>query len=304
MPAMTLSSSILIAALVWLFALPSSGQSGRQFRKLHYESDFQSRGWFFAPGMTWMMPSATDRQNTRISNLEQANDTLYSGSFSAGGRPGLYLGIGRHKFVDGYYFINHIDFGGHFKMLRGIEEFSGLVKADSMLAETQNAGRFSESFAGLFFRVSNIAQLGSTTWIHNSFGLNAEYRVISRRSYDGLSTGMAHSFPEAFQGQLHYRIGLGWKADPGLYFLLSAETPILNLYPFYDGKSTLPYFSTRYRPVILTLNVMFLDRTKSKPCENQPGRSSTQVDKENPGRNAAGDLFGPDVKRKVKRRRR
>ncbi|MFN8698834.1 MAG: hypothetical protein ACK5XQ_05855 [Flavobacteriales bacterium] len=278
-------------------------QREKQLRDLYYESAFQKRGWFFAPGMTWMAPSGAERQDTRISNTEQENDTLYTGRFNAAGRPGLYLGAGRHKFVDGYYFINHLDYGAHFKMLRGVEEFTGRVKSPSGLTETDNRGRFSESFAGLFFNVSNIIQLSNTIWIHNSLGLNAEYRLITRRTYEGLSTGMPHVFPEAFQGQLHYKPGFGWKADPGLYFLIAAETPILNIFPFYDGKSTLPYFSTRYRPVIFTIQVMFLDKTKSRSCENQPGKRSTDVDKENPGKNENGGLFGPDVKYKGRRKR-
>jgi hypothetical protein len=48
---------------------------------------------------------------------------------------------------------------------------------------------------------------------------------------------------------------------------------------------------------------MFLDKTKSRSCENQPGKRSTDVDKENPGKNENGSLFGPDVKYKGRRKR-
>jgi hypothetical protein len=299
---MTVSRYIPFLPLA-LIALPAISQSERQLRPLHYENEYQPRGWFFAPGATWMWPSSSERQNTRISNAQEQGDTLYTGEFGASGRPGIYAEFGRHKFIRNYYVISHLDYGAHFKMLRGTEDFRGRVLSGTALTETENRGRFSESFAGLFFNVSNILQLSNTSWLHNTVGANAEYRVISRRSYEGLSTGMPHVFPDAFQGQLHYKIGFGWKADPGLYVLTSLETPILNVYPFYDGKSTLPYFSTRYRPLILSVRIMFLDRTRTRECENQPGQRSTDVDKEKPGKNASDNLFGPDVKYKGRKKR-
>ena len=282
----------------------ASAQNGRQSRDLYYESAYQPKGWFFAPGVTWMWPTAMERADTRISNLEQQGDTLYSGSFRAAGRPGLYAEVGRHKFVEDYYFIDHFDFGAHFKMLRGKEDFNGVVKSQNDLLPAENKGRFSESFAGAFINVSNIIQLNDVLWVHNSFGLNAEYRVISRRSYEGLSTGMPHAFPDPFQGQLHYKLGFGWKADAGLYILTALETPLLNIYPFYDGKSTSPYFSSRYRPLILTVRVMFLDKTKTKSCENQPGKTITNVNKDRPGKHNSNDLFGRDVKMKGKQKKK
>lgn len=293
-----ISTVIAVAAAQLLFA-----QYEKQLRPLHYENDYQSRGWFFAPGVTWMWPSSSDRQDIRISNREQQHDTLYDGQFKASGRPGIYAAFGRHKFVRDYYFIDHLDYGLAFKMLRGSEQFNGMVKSGNVLAATENRAKFSESFASLFFNVSNIVQLSNTVWIHNSIGANADFRIISRRQFKGNATGMAHNFPETLLGQLHYRPGLGWKADPGLYFLLSVETPVLNVYPFDDGKSTLTYFSSRYRPLILSLQVMFLDKTKTKACENQPGKQSTDVDKEKPGKNKSDSLFGPDVKYGGRRKR-
>jgi len=298
-----LHPKFLSALLLALLVQSGTAQYEKQLRPLHYENEYLPKGWFFAPGMTWMIPSAVDRQDTRISNKEQLGDTLYDGRFRASGRPGIYLAAGRHKFIRDYYVIDHIDFGIHARMLRGRERFDGLVKNENVLAPTENLGRFSETFAGVFFNASNITQLSNSIWIHNTLGANAEYRVLSRRQFEGVSTGMVHAFPEPFLGQLHYKLGVGWKADPGLYFLLSAETPVLNVYPFDDGKSTLTYFSSRYRPLTITLQVMFLDKTKTRSCENQPGKQSTDVDKESPGKNKNSGLFGPDVKYKGKKRR-
>jgi hypothetical protein len=304
MMAMKSQCALILLFALMLLSIHVESQVGRQKRDLYYESAYQPRGWFFAPGLTWMWPNDGSRTDTRISNREQLNDTLYSGVFRAGGRPGLYLEAGRHRFVENYFFIQHMDFGAHFKMLRGKEDFEGVVKDANQLLPVSNKGRFSESFAGLFVNVSNVMQLSDRSWVHHSFGLNAEYRILSNRKYEGPSGGMPHVFPGSFQGQLHYKLAIGWKADPGLYVLMALETPVLNIYPFDDGKSTVPYFASRYRPFILTLRVMFLDKTKSKSCENQPGTKSTDLDKENPGRHGSNDLFGRDAKMKGKQKRR
>lgn len=277
----------------------------RELRPLYDLNEWQKSGWFFAPGITLMQPAERNRDEARIIRPTGVNDTLHQGTFSNRSRVGLYLEAGRHHFTDKIYFVDHIDYGIHIKMLRGTERFDGRVKVDNALAPFNNAGRFSETFAGAFFNASNIARMSSNVWWHSSVGINAEYRIISRRSYDGPTTGMLMNYPQPFLGQLHIKGGIGWKADPGLYFMPMIETPVLSLLPFDDGKSTLQYFTGRYRPIIITLRVLFLDRRKGRECENQPGKPLTKEELEKSGMKHKGNsLFGDDINaRKLKKRK-
>ncbi|MFY7971838.1 MAG: hypothetical protein ACOVOO_07840 [Flavobacteriales bacterium] len=291
----------ILFTLCLLFALSANAQMERQNRALYYESEYQPKGWFGGAGFTYTFPTQLAYDQTRVSNRTVENDTLYSGRFNPKGRFGLYFEAGRHHFTKKVYLVDHIDYGIAFKQYKGREDFEGKVKADSLLAFS-NIGKFGYTYLGAFFNASNIFQIGDQFWIHNSLGANVDYAIIKKETYLGPTTGMPQVFPSNLQAQLHYKLGLGWKAGAGLYFLPSIETPILNLYRFDDGKSTMAVFSSRYRPIIVSVRVMFLDRTKTKSCENQPG-SKQQVDKDKPGKHQSNSLFGDEVKMKKLRKR-
>ncbi len=241
-------------------------QNGRQKSKLYGSNSYQNKGWFFAPGITLSPGVSGDRFETLRGSGDLSNDTIYSGRFDPKSRIGFYAEVGRHHFIENIYLINHIDYGAHFKMLRGTERFVGKVNTGSSLIETSNNAAFSESFAGAFFNASNIIQLTDHGWLHNSIGVNAEYRVIESRNASGFYGGIPQTFPADLVAQVHYKFGFGIKIDNGLYVLPAIETPILNLYTFNRGKSTLPYFSSEYRPLIISLRVMFLDKTADRKC--------------------------------------
>jgi len=264
-------------------------------------------GWMFAPGITYMLPASFSRDETRTVFSENSIDTLYNGTFSSAGKIGAYLEVGRHHFLRRFYFLHHIDYGAHFKMLRGKEDFSGIMNAETSMLAVANKGKFSESFAGLFFNASNIWQVGDDKWIQNSLGINGDYRVISRRSYEGVSAGMSQEFPPNFLFQLHYKIGFGWKPQKNIFVMPMLETPILSIMPLDDGKSTLQYFSSRYRPIIFTLRIMFLDKSKfnGPECGEQPrnGGMPDGLSKDDAGKHKGDDLFGPDAKPKRAKRK-
>lgn len=272
---------LIIVIIHWA----AEAQVGRQKAPLYGENSFQKRGWFFAPGITLMPSSTGNRFQTLYGEGELANDTLYNGRFNPSSRIGAYAEVGRHKFVEGYYLLHHFDYGIHFKLLRGKEEFAGQVNQGGMLIDATNKSTFSDGSAGAFINASNIIQIGDKTWIHNSLGLNFDFIFLRNRASENSFPVIPQEFPENIQLQLHYKLGFGFKIDPGLYVMPMVETPILNLYPTLDGKSTLPYFSNRYRPIIITIRFLFLDKTEGRKC----------VGKDTSG--GKHDLWGKDMKK-------
>ena len=93
-----------------------------------------------------------------------------------------------------------------------------------------------------------------------------DFRLFQSNTYAGPTTGMVQAFPGTFLAQLHYRFGFGFKVRSGLFIVPSIETPILTVVPFDDGKSTLQYFSSRYRPLLISIRIMLLDKRKSADC--------------------------------------
>ncbi len=289
-----------VRAILILFLLgiiqTAQAQYGRQLTPIYVDgTSYQNKGWFVSPGITYMLPEDRNEKRTEYMQRQDQLDTLYDGNFKRKGRVGLYLEVGRHHFLTASPIINHLDYGIHFKMLRGRENFEGTTFLPPTPTPVVDQSLFSESFAGGFFNASNIWQVTDHHWIQNSIGLNAEYRVISKRQME-VPFGASHTFPNAFIAQAHYKLGFGWRPEPGIYILTMLETPIITAYPWENGKSTLPYFTGRYRPLILTLRIAWLSKAKERSCENQPGKNAPNLDKKR-RKKTSNSLFGDDAKR-------
>lgn len=292
---------------LFLFLIPfvALAQRGSQMRPIYVEgTSYKNTGWFIGPGFTYMLPENRNQNLTMYTGSGDALDTLYSGDFNRRGKIGLYLELGRHHFVTSRSIIDHYDYGVHFKMLRGRESFSGISAAGAGYALVENSARYSESFAGAFFNASHIFQLTNNKWIQASLGANVEYRVLSNRSFGGASYANTWQFPEPLLAQVHFKLGYGWRPEPGIYILPMVETPVITGYPWDGFKSTLPYYSGRIRPLIFTLRIQWLSKRPARECEGQPGKMSTDVDKENPGKRGSNSLWGNEGKKMDRKRRK
>lgn len=272
-----------------MFIGTAVAQSGRQHRPL-YDLDggaFHRRGWHFAPGVAYAFPSAAGRENERLIATEGgAVDTLYAGEFSAAGKPGIYLEVGRTHLMDALFILDCIDYGIGLKQLRGREDFSGTMFPEGGVVEVENRGDFSQMRGTAFVNFSNIHQLSDRSFLQNSLGFNTDYRFIDRVTYNGPTTGMLQGFPPDFTCDIHYKLGFGWRPESGRFVIPTLETPLLSVVQFQDGRSTTQWFSTRYRPIIFTLRFILLDKRKSPDCvgASRGGRKH--------------ELFDPSMRRK------
>lgn len=252
-----------------LSCLSSNAQSGRQLRALYNLSggSFESKGWHFAPGLTYCIPSGADRFDQRLvaNDAMGVPDTLYTGAFDHNGGLGFYLEVGRHHFVD-YFLLTYIDYSLGFKQLRGGEQFAGRMLVDSAIVGVENSGEFNQGRLVGNFNLNNIWQLTDNSFLQNSMGVNFDYRVMNRYEYTGPTTGMLQSTPGNFTTDIHWKLGYGWRPEKGVFIIPSVEIPILALAPFDDGKSTTQWFSTRYRPIIFSLRFLLFDRRKAQDC--------------------------------------
>ena len=279
-------------------------QGRRQMEPIFIQGTaYRNTGWFIAPGATWMTPYDRRQSITEYVPGGDATDTLYSGNYKRGGRIGLYVEGGRHHFTPDRTLLHHIDYGIHFKMLRGKEAFEGVTNAGGAMAPAAFSGKFSESFVGAFFNASNIIQVKSNLWIQNSLGVNLDYRILSNRNVNGAPYGAEFLYPQDFLAQLHYRIGFGWKPEPGMYIIPIIETPLITAFPWDDGKSALPYFTGRFRPFIFTIRIQWLSQTANRRCENQPGKGPEGLSKDDDVKHKHNGLWGPEAK-KIKKARK
>jgi hypothetical protein len=245
-----------------------------------------------------MMPTPRSEQLTGYDS-QPVSDTLYSGEFSRDGGLGLYLDAGRHHFVN-WGPIDHVDYGLSYKMLRGTEEFQGVLHGDTgAFVSYASHASFNDSYLGAFGNVSNMIQLSNRFWIQNSLGVNVDYHLMGNRG-GSFVPGADWAFPAALPIQAHYKFGLGWKPEPGIFIMPMIETPLLNLHFWEGAKGTLPYFTGRFRPIIFTLRIQWLNKVPDRSCEGQPGR---QVDLSKQGKHDGNDLFGPDTKKMERKKK-
>lgn len=277
---------VLVASSILAFS-----QSGRQHRPLYQIGNrYHNGGWHFAPGITRMFPADAQRSESRLMNIDGQPSMVYDGDFEASGRFGLYLEVGKQYFFDQPLFFHYIDFGLHFKQLRGAERFTGEIAAEGSMLAIENNGTFNDGFLGLYFNANHIVQLSDRSFLQFGVGLNADYRLLERRNFEGMADPFIQEFADPFQGQLHLRAGFGIRPEMGVLIIPTLETPILNIFPMYDGKSTLPYFSSRYRPVILSIRVLFFGENRAEDCVGK-------------GTEKRGDqLWGDDMQRHYNKR--
>lgn len=273
--------SILFSFILLLIGSTVFGQSGRQKKRLYDTTSpsLNSRGWYFAPGMTYMLPTKFNWSDERMRTTDAGVlDTLYTGDFNSKGKIGAYFEIGRHHFTDKIILVDNFDYGIAYKMFRGTEDFDGLMKLDSTVTPITNAGKFNESYISAHFNASNILQVMDKNFIMNSIGLNVDYKMFNSNTYPGPTTGMNIVYPNNLLVQMHYRLGFGFRLRPSLFVIPSIETPILNIVSFDDGKSTLQFFNSRYRPLIFSIRFLLLDKRKTRDCTGKSnGKTGHQL---------------------------
>jgi hypothetical protein len=270
------------------------GNAQRQHRELFVPGgQFKPSGWFIAPGLVF---TKTFPRSESLTGYNGLGDTIYDGTFYRDGGMGLCVQAGRHLFIQRRGLINHIDFGLGYKKLRGSDQFSGTVSSGAGYSST---AAFADSYLSVFGNMSNILMLSDRWWIQNSLGLNLDFALITNRSGSGVP-GAPYQLPADIPIQAHYRFGFGWKPESGIFIMPMLEIPILNLLPWEGLKGTLPYFTGRYRPVLLTVRIQWLSKQPDRQCDAKPGRNA---DLSKSGKHQENDLFGPDA-RKMKRKKK
>jgi len=261
------------------------GQSGRQHPSLYDDSGglYWPRGFYIAPGLTYTLPAPFNKDES----LEIGSDTLARGTFSAKGRLGLAIEAGHAHFLPHWMPFEYVDYGLGFKWFRGREEFSGEYAAretSTVLSPLASDKTYSDGWLSAGLNIGKFIQTGDYSFIIASGGVNADYRLFGNRDTAGFNP-FESSYSEDFITQLHVRVGYGFKLQPNLFVMPMLETPVLNALPFENGKSTLEWFGSRYRPLVLTIRFQWLSRRKPEDCVGKPARPEKH------------DLWDPSMRR-------
>lgn len=231
---------------------------------LPHEPQYKLSGWLIAPGATYMMTRFIDRNET----LSESATERYEAEFTPLGNPGIYLEVGRYRMLKYSSLIKYIDYGIAYKSLRGKESATGSVVSvpgETELANYEASGTFGYHYATLHFNANHVWRIGEYNFLQNSLGVNGDYAFIT--NYGQTSIPQAElADPGNFLLNLHYKIGYGIKMRGNWLIIPSLETPILNVMPFELPRSSLGFFTSRYRPIIFSLRFMFMRPANTMDC--------------------------------------
>jgi hypothetical protein len=226
---------------------------------------FEQVGWYVDPGASYTL-TGLGLGNSEIQQpFNGSLDTTLVSTFDPNGQVGAYLGAGRYHIINNLYFFRYLDYGIHYKMLRGREEASvAAVNPQTSIPLSNSQNEFTDHVVGINFNISNVIPLTDRTFIQNSFGIAADYHLLQNRTNGNVWN--AATYPNDFRGDLNYKLGFGFKPNNWLLIIPSVQTSLLNLYPFRGAKFSLPYFSSEYKPLFISIRFLWLNTAGPKYC--------------------------------------
>ncbi|NUM50954.1 MAG: hypothetical protein HUU48_07540 [Flavobacteriales bacterium] len=242
------------------------------------ETKYRLGGWLFGIGPTYMLAYPGDKDEM-VSNLTDTagSSVILSNNYDAlpRGRFGLMAELGWFHSFRRPRGVEYIDFGLSYKMLRGSKKFIQQNWINNvMLSETEIKQTFSDHFLSLHFNAVSQRHINGRLFITNALGVNFDYTLIPNRSGGlALSKNGGVTFPVQMPLQLHYKFGFGIRAKERLLIVPTLEMPIFNILAFTHIVSTLPYFNSRYRPMLISVRFMFIRKAKNDcpPVYNPAG---------------------------------
>jgi len=222
-------------------------------------------GWLFAPGATYMLTPFVYQSRT----FDETDGAKFDARARGIGKPGIYGEVGRYQMLEYWYFFKYMDYGISYTGLRGNERANGQyvsIPAEAELSPIeQTQGTFGFHYAQAFVNFNHVWRISKYNFIQNSIGANAGYAFLANQGGTSLSP-VGYENPGKIAAQLHYKLGFGIKMRGNWLLIPSIETPILNGWPWENGRSTYGFFASRYRPLIFSLRFFFIRNANTLDC--------------------------------------
>jgi hypothetical protein len=225
---------------------------------------YKLSGWYAGVGATYNFAYPNNENN----NYNLSDSSKIISNFSASGKPGFLVEGGRYTMTYSNY-VPYIDYGIIFKMFGGGQDYTGYeVSTDNSdtISSVSNSATYNNYYVSAQFNANNVIRVSEFGFVQNSLGVNFDYSVINTLKGTYPTLPNTKTSVDVFSIQLHYKIGYGLRIDKRHFLIITLETPILTVFPWDDGKSTIAMLNSRYRPVMLSFRLMFLRNTTRPDC--------------------------------------
>ncbi|MCC6601378.1 MAG: hypothetical protein IT223_12005 [Crocinitomicaceae bacterium] len=199
-------------------------------------------------------------------------DTVVGNSISGKGRFGFYAELGKDYPSKRPAFLSGWEWGIHFKSIRVRETFNAYILHNDAQVPFSYTGIFSRYYPGIFLNFyKELPLVNDVVLMRHNIGINADYCVMSG-SNTGKFFAQKMPFPgQRLAGQLHYRLSFPLLFIGSHRITPSIETPVLNIVPWNNGRSTLEFFNFRFRPLIISVRYDLGKRgRKDRECTGIP----------------------------------
>lgn len=255
-----------LITLILMFGAPAIGQGLMQRKRpeiIPLQGQAKRGGFYVSPGVTYTLARTRNTEEEVFRNA----DTSYTATYDPNGRFGLYLEAGWFYATRDPVILDYWDVGLAYKNLRGAESFTGLYSRVDSTAEFAGDGKFAERWLTLHANANKFIQVADYQFIQLSLGANADHRLGNAYEHAGDSLLNGHSFPPDLLGQVHFKLGYGFKVTGNLLVIPAIETPVFSVVPEDGGRfGALKWFSSEYRPLILSVRFMFLRARNGFDC--------------------------------------
>ncbi|MBI1836780.1 MAG: hypothetical protein HYR91_05890 [Flavobacteriia bacterium] len=263
---------LFVLASTFVFSQRDLTPSKRKnaFGKVH-NLEFRNYGLQFSFGPTYMLT----KQKNEVFQSPADAVRPYNYSFDPEGLVGVFAEVGMVHYPTGERkhplfksrLITYYDWGLGFKYLGGTEKttINFLSPSGSITNVETGEGRYYNGYGYGRFTLHHNTKINGKIYIDNGLGLNFDYRVLNgNRNYKDASLPETQYFHKPFVAQMHYDLGVGIRFLHGS-IVPGAQIPILGFYEWNKGNPSLRWYSSKYRPILFKVKIIWLlEKKKSK----------------------------------------
>lgn len=259
----------IIILVLFIITIPSFSYSQAKKEPIFPVNDiyFKDWGWKAAIGGNYTIPLSGKTSIT----YGEGSDTISDFLFSPVGKVGMMIEGGAFYLLDNPI-VSYLDADIRVNWFNGKENFAETRieggSGDTILSQ-EGYRSFSQFNVSLRLNANNTIQVSEYGFIQNTLGLNFDYLFYESQEINPPVFPLQDPSDE-FQMQLHYKLAYGLRLDLMHYMIIGVDVPVLTLFPWDDGKQTIAMFESRYWPLTLSVQILFLQKSNRPDCKKPP----------------------------------
>ncbi len=281
----------IISALILLFLTCTSNAQVvyDKFNPFVGDQNARPSGLYFGIGGTYTIPAAGNDGTFSDGSL------TYNVNFENKGKFGPFAEFGRWHILN-YGPFQSVEYGITYRQYGGSEDYTAMEIPDLMNGEPASTGngKFNSHYAHFNFLFNSAFKINKLSFAQISLGGDIGYRFINSNEYQielgNVSSINTIEVREELTSHLNVRLSFAHRVNR-TYWIPFIQTSFVNLRELSLREANLPYFNSRYKPVIFGLRLQWLNKKRGRECAKK-GPKNKKIYKKSTS------LFGKDVKSK------